>query len=234
MTQLLVSVRSVEEADTALAGGADIIDVKEPARGSLGKADEDVITSIIDHVAGRQMVSVALGELTDLAAGVVFPVSDFVKVGLAGWGKRGNWRGRLSEVSNPRLVPVAYADAERANSPALADVLDFAVAHRCGALLIDTWQKDGRGLLHWLSLAELGGLRDVCASAGLPLALAGSLGVADVERLLPLTPEIVAVRGAACRGGQRNAAIDRAAVAQLARICKRYAPRASSTTAAAS
>ena len=38
MAQLLVSVRSADEARTALAGGASIIDVKEPDHGSLGQA----------------------------------------------------------------------------------------------------------------------------------------------------------------------------------------------------
>ena len=47
MTRLLVSVRSVEEAEAALAGGADLIDVKEPTRGSLGRADDAVIAAIL-------------------------------------------------------------------------------------------------------------------------------------------------------------------------------------------
>ena len=36
---LLVSVRDAAEAELALAGGADVIDVKEPNRGSLGAAE---------------------------------------------------------------------------------------------------------------------------------------------------------------------------------------------------
>ena len=36
MTKLLVSVRDAAEAIDALAGGADLIDVKEPLAGSLG------------------------------------------------------------------------------------------------------------------------------------------------------------------------------------------------------
>jgi uncharacterized protein (UPF0264 family) len=38
MTGLLVSVRDAAEAADALAGGADLIDVKEPNAGSLGAA----------------------------------------------------------------------------------------------------------------------------------------------------------------------------------------------------
>src|SRR5690242_4202542 len=65
MAHLLVSVRSPAEAVAALEGGAALIDVKEPSRGPLGRADEDTITAIVQTVAGRRPVSVALGELLD-------------------------------------------------------------------------------------------------------------------------------------------------------------------------
>ena len=65
MTRLLVSVRSAAEAEAALAGGAAVIDVKEPARGALGRADDAVIADVVRAVAGRAPVSAALGELRD-------------------------------------------------------------------------------------------------------------------------------------------------------------------------
>ena len=65
MTALLVSVRSAAEAEAALAGGAALIDVKEPARGALGRADDAVIADVVRAVAGRAPVSAALGELRD-------------------------------------------------------------------------------------------------------------------------------------------------------------------------
>ena len=40
---LLVSVRSVEEAKDALAAGADLIDVKDPAKGALGMAEAEIV-----------------------------------------------------------------------------------------------------------------------------------------------------------------------------------------------
>ena len=63
MTRLLVSVRSAAEAEAALRGGADVIDVKEPGRGPLGRADDAVIADVVRLVAGRRPVSAALGEL---------------------------------------------------------------------------------------------------------------------------------------------------------------------------
>jgi uncharacterized protein (UPF0264 family) len=46
MSGLLVSVRNVEEAEAALAGGADLIDIKEPLHGSLGAASAEVCEAI--------------------------------------------------------------------------------------------------------------------------------------------------------------------------------------------
>lgn len=63
MTQLLVSVRSAAEAEAALAGGAGLIDVKEPAAGPLGRADDETIAAVLEAVAGRRPVSAAWGEL---------------------------------------------------------------------------------------------------------------------------------------------------------------------------
>ena len=50
MMDLLVSVRSAEEAASALEGGAALIDIKEPVRGSLGRADANVIAPLHELV----------------------------------------------------------------------------------------------------------------------------------------------------------------------------------------
>src|SRR5437867_1331389 len=84
MTQLLISVRSVAEAEAAIAGGAEIIDIKEPARGSLGRADDAVVRAIVEHVAGRQPISMALGELLDDPGWPDELFTGLVKIGLAG------------------------------------------------------------------------------------------------------------------------------------------------------
>ena len=47
MTLMLASVLSVEEAETALAHGADIIDCKDPHRGALGALPLARITEIV-------------------------------------------------------------------------------------------------------------------------------------------------------------------------------------------
>src|ERR1700678_3944537 len=85
---LLVSVRAVEEAAAALAGGADLIDVKEPNRGSLGRADDAVIAAVVAIVAGRRPVSAAMGELRDRGPPFPGPELAYQKWGLSGCGGR--------------------------------------------------------------------------------------------------------------------------------------------------
>jgi uncharacterized protein (UPF0264 family) len=224
MTQLLVSVRSATEAETALRGGAALIDVKEPAHGSLGRARDVTIADVVRVVASRRPVSAALGEMRDALHLPAEASLAYVKWGLADC--REDWQQllcgamrQLGEVlPNCRAVAVAYADWQRANAPLPQEVCSFALKHAVGALLLDTWHKDGSTLLDWLSLDEIERLVERCRAASIPIALAGSLGVSEIETLLPLRPDWIAVRGAVCQGRQREAAIDEGKVRQLAAL----------------
>jgi len=59
--KLLVSVRDAIDASAALAGGADIIDAKEPASGALGAVDLATFQHIVAAVANARLVTAALG-----------------------------------------------------------------------------------------------------------------------------------------------------------------------------
>src|SRR5712691_8352699 len=50
MTKFLASVRDVSEAEIALAAGADIIDLKEPARGALGAVEPAIIAAAVRRI----------------------------------------------------------------------------------------------------------------------------------------------------------------------------------------
>src|SRR5262245_15095651 len=116
-TQLLVSVRSSAEAATALAAGADIIDVKEPTGGALGMADAQTIADVVATVAGRTPVSVALGEAVENPMPPDLRRVTWAKLGLANCGKL--VRDDLlfnyqAQIAPAQLVVVTYADWYRA------------------------------------------------------------------------------------------------------------------------
>jgi (5-formylfuran-3-yl)methyl phosphate synthase len=227
-TGLLVSVRSAAEAIAALAGGAALIDVKEPDHGPLGRAPDAVIAEVVAMVAGRRPVSAALGELLD-DRGETLPAGlSFVKWGLAGaastpWGTA--LEGRCG--CGPAVVAVAYADWQCARAPSIDRVFAFAVERPGSVMLVDTHCKDvptrgGRRptLLDWLGIGEVVSLCAECRAAGVRIALAGSLGLTEIRLLSDARPDWFAVRGSVCNGG-RGGCVDAAMVRELAGIIRR-------------
>src|SRR5689334_19855735 len=90
--RLLVSVRSGDEVAAAVAGGAEIVDAKEPARGALGAVGPDELREISRVLPAACPLSVALGDPADdrelasawrLLDGIAGDRPLFVKVGLS-------------------------------------------------------------------------------------------------------------------------------------------------------
>ena len=163
-TGLLVSVRSVDEVEAALTGGADLIDVKEPAKGPLAPAEAEVVAAVIAKVKGRTPVSAALGEwspnaITDAHWHLELKLN-YVKWGLAGYTHSPGWGEDLLDTRRElpvgmEMVAVAYADWERAKSVPPAELVRFAKRFRFKAFLLDTWGKDGKTLLDFVTPAEV-------------------------------------------------------------------------------
>ena len=228
--RLLVSVVSALEARRALAGGADIIDVKDPSQGPLGAPSPRVLSEVVTEVGGAAPVSVALGDLPDLphtaalaARGAALGGAAFVKVGLRGIATVDNAVALMRAVADAvapetAVIAAAYADAAALDPPALAPEWLPDVVRRAGiaGALVDTFVKDGRGLYSWLSERELIDLIARTRGAGGHFAVAGQLTLGDLRRV---ETDVVGVRSAVCRGGDRAAELDSelvaAAVAEL-------------------
>jgi uncharacterized protein (UPF0264 family) len=222
MAELLVSVRSVAEAAAALAGGAAVIDVKEPRRGALGRAPDSTIAAVRAWVGNRRPVSAALGELVDGPAPLPGLGLAFAKWGLARCLDLADWKSQLIHIAKQQrdseAVAVSYADWGKARAPGPNDVCDFACRHRWGVFLLDTWEKNGSTLLDWLPVAAIDRLCQQCRQAGIRVALAGSLGSEEIRRLREVQPDWFAVRGAACRGRRRTSVVDADRVRALVKL----------------
>lgn len=232
MAELLVSVRSAAEAEAALAGGAGIIDVKEPSAtgapparsGSLARGSDETIAAVIRLVGARRPVSAAFSELLDGPRPFAEGGLSFAKWGLAGCAGRPDWpelmlkaAEEFAVLDSGRAVAVAYADARVVEAPTPAEVCRFACEHRWPAFLLDTARKDGRTLLDWLSVSEVRHLCGCCHRAGVRVALAGALDVTQIRTLLDVRPDWFAVRGAACLAG-RGGTVDPEKVRRLQQL----------------
>jgi (5-formylfuran-3-yl)methyl phosphate synthase len=231
VAKLLVSVRSAIEAKTAVAAGAAIVDVKEPLHGSLGRAPCSVWRAVREAVPTSVPISVALGELTDWLEGGPVDVSpaawagiSYCKLGLAG--APSNWancwhelRRSLRErgVGGAGWVGVIYIDWNRAGAPSPDEIIRACMAIKeCAGLLFDTWDKSWRTGIDLACKPWI----DEARASGRFVALAGGLDVQAIHRVAALEPDIIAVRGAACRGGDRLAAVDPVRVARLAQAVR--------------
>lgn len=228
--RLLVSVRNAAEAAAAVAGGADIVDAKEPSNGALGQVSAAVLASIASAVAGAAPVSAALGEISrdDIAVGADAATrahAAFVKVGFAGM------RGRLDaaagllaaaavNTSAADLVLVAYADYQKIEAPSPDEVI--ALADRSGAagILLDTCDKYGPRLTTLMTSDSLRAFVARARAAGRLVAIAGRLTIEDLENVHDAGAEIAGVRGAACENG-RNGVVSESRVRALRRALRR-------------
>jgi (5-formylfuran-3-yl)methyl phosphate synthase len=217
--RLLVSVRSAAEAELAASNGADIVDAKEPDAGPLGPVSSSVLREIELALPPQVPLGVALGDarapdelarMLDRLAPPARAGGTFLKVGFAGV-------SRVEEVSavlrrgvdhvralgpSVAVIAASYADCDRARAPSPDGILDVAVGAGAAGVLIDTWIKDGRGLLRHLSADALAAWVIRARRAGLLTALAGSLTADDLKVLRDIEPDVVGVRGAVCRGGR--------------------------------
>jgi uncharacterized protein (UPF0264 family) len=216
--KLLVSVIDAAEAVAAVQGGAQLIDVKNPHEGPMGAGAPGVIRAVRDATPGHLEVSAALGDLPLLtgtaamaAVGAAEAGAAFVKVGLRWVRTEQEAEALLGAIHDAleefrpgvKLVACAYADADRLGMILPEELPDIAAAAGCAGLLLDTHDKSSGDLFDYMDDGAVRALIDRCHECGLFAALAGGLKGQDLVRAAGLGPDIVGVRTAVCRGGDR-------------------------------
>lgn len=212
-----MSVADAADAAAALAGGADVIDAKDPLAGALGAVSPETLRAIHARVAGARPVTAALGDASDeatieaAARAYAADGAALVKVGFSGIADGGRVaaltaaavRGaRAASHRSCGVVAVAYADAHRVASLAPALLVDRAARAGATGVLLDTADKNGAGLRALIAPETLAAWVRQAHDAGLVVALAGKLTAADLPYVRDTGADIAGVRGAACDGGR--------------------------------
>lgn len=208
MTRFLASVRSAHEAVLAVAGGADIVDAKEPSVGALGRVDPATLAEIAHAVAGRRPVSATIGDLAlrpEIVAAAVERASaggaDIVKIGLF----PGEFDATMAALRpmtrrGVRLVAVLFAD----RAPDLAGVPARCAAAGFFGVMIDTADKAAGSLIAHLKISALAAFVACARESGLVSGLAGSLRLADIPALAALGADYLGFRSALTTGDRRG------------------------------
>jgi len=234
--KLLISPINEAEAQEAVAGGADIIDVKNPKEGALGASYPWVIKQIRQNAPSGIEVSCTIGDIPNLpglaslaALGAATLDVDYVKVGLYGLKSSEDATFLLQQVCravkgyNPKtkIAAAGYADAPKIGT--INPLLIPEVVHKAEAdiAMIDTAIKDGTNLLNHLTAKQLQLFVDSAHEFGLQAALAGSLRKQDLPVIYNIGADIAGLRGAACTNSDRSKGhLTRELVAELCEILK--------------
>ena len=215
---LMVSVISPGEVPTAIAGGADILDVKNPAEGSLGAPSAQTLRNVTAIAPDSVQVSAAIGDMPNLpgtaslaALGAASCGVDYVKVGLYGPKSEaeaiymlGTLRQAVMAFPNVKIIAAGYADAQRSGTLDPCLLPGIAREAQISGCLLDTYVKDGHNLFDFLAPEVLRSLAMEAHAAGLLFALAGALQADHLLLAQEVGADIVGVRTAACRDNERQ------------------------------
>lgn len=222
MTGFLASVSSVEEARLVRSMGADVIDLKDPARGALGALDEDKVRSITGLIGNRTTISATIGDLPAYAADLESAVVgmhacgvDIVKVGVFDKSLSPfalSALGRLTD-RKIRIVLVFFAEFSPVE-------VDFEKLKHTGIMgvMLDTCDKASGNLRQKLDDGTLTEFVNNAKRAGLVTGLAGSLTREDIPPLLQINPDNLGFRGALCKQNRRNSQIETTKVSEIRKL----------------
>jgi hypothetical protein len=148
--------------------------------------------------------------------GAIHAGARYIKAGLYGTRDYGEALDVMSAVArtcreaDSASLPVAagYADYRRFGGLDPLTVVRVAKDSGAALVMLDTAVKDGTSLFDALGEPEIAGFLAAARDAGLATALAGSLRTSHLGLLGRLGVDVVGIRGAVCRQGDRLARIE--------------------------
>jgi dihydroneopterin aldolase len=218
MTQLLISVKNIEEAMIAVLAGVDIIDLKDPNLGALGALDLDSTREIVRKIYGRALISATVGEqhtsIDELVADIQLRADagvDIVKIAVSDLFYQAYFYDAVARLTRAgvKIVVVFFAD-EEINLNLLPALKNAGVY---GAML-DTKNKH-KNLLQVQPQQALVLFTQLCHQYQLKSGLAGSLQPQHIDHLTEINSTYIGFRGGVCDNSLRKSALNQIKVREL-------------------
>ena len=226
MTGMLASVSNSNEAQIALEESVDIIDLKDPAHGTLGAVTTEIALDIVELVSGQCLVSATIGDLPMQATLIGQAIStmastgvDIIKVGMfdeltddviAVIKEQAINGARCEDDMQFSIVIVLFVD-KRLD----LELISVLAAAGVRGVMLDTADKSKGNLRTHMREKEIKEFVEQAKSYGLLTGLAGSLSIGDIAPLLELAPDYLGFRGALCQDNCRTQLIDSSAVRKV-------------------
>lgn len=225
MTQLLVSVKNVDEALIALGAGANIIDIKDPSIGALGALDLSETKQIVRAINSRVLVSATVGEqhrlvqvlISDIQARIELGV-DIIKIEVSELFYTVNFWDEIAKLTNVGVKVIAVFFAKVHLDFSLLETLEKAGFY--GAML-DTQTKQ-QNLLQVQTKHTLQMFTQNCRQYHLKSGLAGSLQPQHIASLTEFKPTYIGFRSGVCENLMRNSALCEAKVMEVKSMLRQH------------
>jgi len=216
LPKLLVSFKDLYEISNEVLNQIDILDLKDPEKGSIGSWSKQGIKEAISRYGRKKRISATLGDIMN-THDLLKKIEDFdkldlsfIKFGLFSFGNA-NLLERIKLIGerkyNTELVCVVFADDNRTVAFTLENLKYFKF-FGIKYLLLDTFKKDDRDLLSFCNLSFLKKFINACRSYRIKVGLAGKLKEKQIPSLMKLNPNIIGLRSAVCSKNQRNSNVE--------------------------
>ncbi len=208
MSKILASIQNISEARILINSDIDIIDLKDPSKGALGKLNKNNIKEIINFINKKKLTSSTIGDLPnnkELITKNVDELSvidvDFIKIGVY----ENTYISTLSEINScKKLIAVFFADLFL---PKKEDLLVLKESGFSG-VMIDTSNKKLGNLFNHITFSEVSNFISNSKKLNLLTGIAGSINESHINQIIKLDPNYMGFRGALCENKLvRNSAI---------------------------
>lgn len=226
MTQLLISVTSVDEAQIALENGADIIDLKDPHTGALGALPLSTIRSVVAYVhacsVANVLTSATIGDLPMQSDLIVEHVLRLVNTGVdivkIGFFETENYQPCLDALklltnTGAKLMAVLFAEYEYP-VPLIEAIKEAGFI----GVMLDTAKKNGLTLIDHYAEGRRMSFSEQVLTIGLSFGLAGSLRLQHIDAVKEMNPTYIGFRGGVCAENQRELCLDAAKIMAIRNV----------------
>ena len=214
-SNLLISIKDLKEISNEVIQLINILDLKDPSKGSIGSWSLSEIEKAIMLYKSDITISATMGDIFDndefLKQLEKFDRLnlDFIKFGLLSYTDKLLFEKiKLISLRNyiTDLVCVIFVDREN-NLKLVSQKISLFKDSGISCLLLDTFEKRTGDILDFCEINFLKNFIFKCKERNLKIGLAGGIKEHQIPNMIEISPNIIGLRSALCENEKRHSSI---------------------------
>ena len=223
MSKILASIKDLSEAKILIDTDIDIIDLKDPSKGALGRLEKNDIEIIVNFINKKKLTSSTVGDLPndkELISENVNEVSstnvDFIKIGVYD----NSYIKTLCNIKScKKLIAVFFADKFLPTKNEIAELKESGFS----GIMVDTSNKKSGNLFNHVTHSQIKNFLTIAKSMNLLTGIAGSINKTHINDIIKLNPNYMGFRGALCENNAlRSSNISAENVNDIVKLVRNY------------